>query len=126
MKGKKVTVSLAGRDVIVNTEAVKRYPTGNNPLNPNYVRLSQRDVYGNSRVMEIAATSKRISSSGMKIMISEDVEAYAVEEKWKSRSSKGEGIKVLWFKDADHGQMFETPASRKTLIEVIQRYCKVD
>jgi hypothetical protein len=46
------------------------------------------------------------------------------DDEWKTRAWRGNGIDVLWFKDLDHAQVFDKPATRRVLIDAIRTYCQ--
>lgn len=98
--GKQLTVSLGGRDLIVNTEAVGRYlvSSGGNIAGASDVRSGLE--HGESTCSSLTRDS------------------------WKRREWKGCGMEVLWFEHLDHGQVFEKSATRARLCEVVQKYCK--
>lgn len=124
---RRVTVSLGGRDLIVNTEAVGTYLA----LPPER-GLSNGDANGH--------TNGHASDSGILIDIEDHSEAeepdssqqagYVDEEsladiqEWKTRPWKGRGIDILWFKDLDHAQVFDKRATRRILISAIRSYCE--
>lgn len=113
LQGRRTTVSLSGRDLIVDTEAVGRYLTDQPKASAN--GYSDHDtVIVDSEEGEEAATT----SSG------ETATEDPLEEEWKSRSWQGTGIDVLWFRDLDHAQVFDAPSSRKKLIMAIRTYCE--
>lgn len=122
--GRKVTVSLGAKDLIVNTAAVGRYLSA--PLE-GFERTLVRDVAGSN--------GKSPSDDGILINIEEDnggvstvgerEEAATLdEEEWKNREWKGSGIEVLWFKDLDHAQVFDKPCTRRRIIQALRRYCE--
>lgn len=97
LEGRDVTVSLAGRDLIVNTEAVGRYlAEGSEDAD------DERDV-------EIMPD---VSEEG----------GLLLHEGWKHRPWRGKGIDILWFDDLDHAQVFDTPATRRPVLEAIRAY----
>ena len=75
-----MTVVLAGKDLIVNTEVVWAYLTG-------------------------ADKGSRETGSGK-------------EGVWKR-----DGLAVLWFRELDHGQVFDKKGMRGRLIDVVRRHC---
>ncbi|KFZ12024.1 hypothetical protein V501_04422 [Pseudogymnoascus sp. VKM F-4519 (FW-2642)] len=97
LEGRDVTVSLAGRDLIVNTEAVGRYlAEGSEDAD------DERDV-------EIMPD---VSEEG----------GLLLHEGWKHRPWRGKGIDVLWFDDLDHAQVFDSSATRRPVLEAIRAY----
>ena len=77
LAGRNVTVALAERDLIVDTDAVGRY-------------LAKEDDL--------------------------------VDDQWKYRAWKGKGLELLWFKEIDHAQVFDTREHRQMLINVVRTY----
>ncbi|KAH8594740.1 hypothetical protein B0O99DRAFT_545220 [Bisporella sp. PMI_857] len=134
---RKVSVSLGGRDLIVNTEAVGQYLS--EPISGYESRYIKPDDYTSSS--EGALIDLEDSTSLNPLLL--DIEEYTgpnpvvirhdgevsstdegeVEEEWKRRPWKGEGIDVLWFKDLDHAQVFDKKSTRRRLISCIRTYC---
>lgn len=102
--GRDVTVSLAGRDLIVNTEAVGRY-------------LAEGTGEG-EEVTEVDDLVRREHLTGC-----EEREELMGEE-WKNRPWRGKGIDILWFEDLDHAQIFDKPATRRPVVQAIRTYCE--
>jgi hypothetical protein len=121
--GRKVTVSLSGRDLIVDTEAVGRYlSTGARS------ELSSGSASGDDAdtLIDIEEYSD-LEGSGMRLRggeAAEDEEVDIDDEEWNSRAWRGTGIDILWFKDLDHAQVFDKPATRRRLIDAIRKYCE--
>lgn len=92
LEGRDVTVSLAGRDLIVNTEAVGRY---------------------------LAEGSE--DADGERDDVSEEGGLLA-QEGWKHRPWRGKGIDILWFDNLDHAQVFDTHATRRPVLEALWVY----
>lgn len=120
--GRKVTISLGGRDLIVNSEAVGQYWSA--PVS----------AYENSLLERHPANSP--VDEGILIDIEdeevEDVRARSVErdtnvqdsQEWKYREWTGSGSEVVWFDDLDHAQVFDRASTRLTIIEKIRTYCE--
>jgi hypothetical protein len=112
-----VTVSLSGKDLIVNTEAVGTYMSEKETsLTP------KKDSDGllpgiNSQHLENA-----IENDTAVEIDSEDVVGGLAP--WKSRSWKGTGTDILWFDNLDHAQVFDKPATRRPLVMAIRKYCE--
>lgn len=95
-EGKRVTASLAKRDLIVDTEKVGRY------LAQGQVRENGDAVHanGNGHVAKI--------------------------NDWKSRPWRGQGLDIVWWEELDHAQVFDKVETRKVLVDAIVAYCKQD
>jgi hypothetical protein len=52
-----------------------------------------------------------------------DDEGGLESDAWKQRPRKGKGIDVLWFENQDHGQVFDSLATRRPLLSAIKAYC---
>ncbi|EDN93609.1 hypothetical protein SS1G_09476 [Sclerotinia sclerotiorum 1980 UF-70] len=142
-EGRKVTASLAGRDLIVDTEAVGRYlccgslsgkstpslRAGNGNVNgivkgtsnlntAPLIEIDESEVSGEERI------------AGVNVIGSEDNQGVHDEvdmvddEEWKYRDWKGVGTEVLWFGTLDHAQVFDKMGTRKRIIDVVRRYCE--
>lgn len=121
--GRKLTVSLGGRDLIVNTEAVGRYlSTGaGSELSSGSSSGDDADTLID---MEEYGDGER---GGMRLRGGEgagDDESDIDDKEWKHRPWKGTGIDILWFKDLDHAQVFDKASTRKRLIDAIRVYCE--
>ena len=99
--GMRITVSLASRDLIVDTDAVARYLLHDEVPDPS--------VKGNGDVH-------------MKLETRGDA---AVDQAWKTKPWKGRGLDVLWCEDLDHAQVFDNPPARARLVAVLDEYTKV-
>jgi hypothetical protein len=42
---------------------------------------------------------------------------------WKHGVWKGDGLDVRWFRELDHGQVFDKERTRGRLVGVVRRYC---
>ena len=119
MGGRKVTVSLGGRDLIVNTEAVGKYLSNISSKS----ELPNGCGSGNeSGVLIDLDDNKDRNETKTKLCGGEAADRF--DEEWKSRRWQGTGIDVLWFKDCDHAQVFDKPVTRKILIDTIHAYCE--
>ncbi|KFY16295.1 hypothetical protein V492_01442 [Pseudogymnoascus sp. VKM F-4246] len=96
LEGRDVTVSLAGRDLIVNTQAVGQYLADGS---------EDADEEGDEEVPEM----------------SEDGDLL-VQEGWKHRTWRGKGLDILWFDNLDHAQVFDTPTTRRPVLKAIRAY----
>ena len=123
--GRRVTVSLSGRDLIVDTEAVGRYlSTGTGSEFPSG-SASGDDADTLIDTGEYSDTEE----NGMRLRGGEgggegDEEFDIDEEEWKFRPWRGTGIDILWFKDLDHAQVFDKASTRRRLISAIRAYCE--
>lgn len=98
--GKRLTVSLGGKDLIVKTEAVRSYLTSSG------ANQARRCGVGGNHEDEGCVSS------------------YPSEDSWERRIRNGNGLEVLWFEQLDHGQAFDKIAARARLVKVAQDYCK--
>ncbi|TVY55684.1 hypothetical protein LCER1_G002760 [Lachnellula cervina] len=116
--GRKTTVSLGGKDLIVNTEAVGRYLSDQpKSVLANGYSDQDPDLIDVNKTADEDAT---VRMRGGEIIGDEDLE----EEEWKTRPWRGSGIDVFWFKDLDHAQIFDKPSSRRRVISAIRAYCE--
>ena len=99
--GRRVTVSLGGRDLIVNTEAVGRHLADSATVEAEWTCIGSEHVNGKGA----CAMRKRAS--------------------WKDKEWKGHGLEVLWFDHLDHAQVFDTKATRARLVKVVRKYCEI-
>lgn len=125
---RKVTVSLGGRDLIVNTEAVGRYLTSNKPVKKHGSENGFMTGNGHDAVLidlesDDAAKPEMRMRGGEGTKLDGSDEGDEGDEEWKYRPWKGKGIDVLWFKDLDHAQVFDKASTRRELINAIHQYC---
>ncbi|KAF2170933.1 hypothetical protein M409DRAFT_63953 [Zasmidium cellare ATCC 36951] len=97
--GMRVSVSLSGRDLIVNTEAVANY------------------------LMRGIVASANVPPDGEEPGHSSKEADNADRKAWQDRPWTGDGLEVLWFDSTDHGQVFEQRQKRVKLLEVVKTYC---
>ncbi|PVH88146.1 hypothetical protein DL98DRAFT_479348 [Cadophora sp. DSE1049] len=127
MKGRRLTVSLGGKDLIVNTEAVGRYLSeekkvtnghGNGNGNGNVKATGVLvDFEGRDDTEQSGTTEDETDHES-------EHEEDIVTEEWKSRPWEGTGVDVLWFKNLDHAQVFDKAATRRRVIDAITTYSK--
>lgn len=99
--GMRFTVSLASRDLIVDTSAVARYLLKDDVPDPV--------VKANGHLhMELETRGQ-----GQK------------DESWKTRPWRGSGVDVLWSEGLDHAQVFDDKMGRERLVAVVKEYTKV-
>lgn len=120
MEGRNLTVSLAGKDLIVDTKAVRQYLTsGDLSRSPSLVSSCS------STLVDVDSThgcQVDSSSSPNEMRIAADDETAMIEDnQWK-----GIGIDTLWFENLDHAQVFDTQATRQLLVKAIRKYCAQD
>lgn len=96
--GMRITVSLASRDLIVDTSAVARYLLHDEVPDPVLTANGERPMK--------LETSGR---SSLKV------------PRWS-----GQGLDVLWCEDLDHAQVFDDEPGRQRLVGVFDEYTKID
>jgi len=102
-EGRDVTVVLSGRDLIVDTEAVRRYLTTPSSKVPRAI--------SNATCMEKKEEKARDPKIG-----TEDTGA------WTGGRRKGSGLEVLWFEHLDHAQVFDFEKTRRSVVKAIASY----
>ncbi|KAK5123816.1 hypothetical protein LTR85_002452 [Meristemomyces frigidus] len=108
-KGMRMTVSLASRDLIVDTQAVGAYLAKHEVPDPVIVK----DGANGQKHMELGTHEKKKGKDG-------EVEV----EEWKQRTFTGKGLEVLWWDDFDHAQVFDSGETRGKLVDVLVEYSK--
>ncbi|KAH8809303.1 hypothetical protein F5884DRAFT_822345 [Xylogone sp. PMI_703] len=103
LEGRRITVVLSGKDLIVNTKAVKGYLTTTYSegflANGNAVRTANRE--GTARIVKSGA---------------EDA------GEWITGPRTGSGLEVLWFEHLDHAQVFDFEKTRRSVVETVRLY----
>jgi pimeloyl-ACP methyl ester carboxylesterase len=102
-QGRDVTVVLSGRDLIVDTEAVRRYLTTSFPE-------------GGKLNGEVVSTTNSNGKTQTTKISNKDIGAWA-NGRWM-RS----GLEVLWFEHLDHAQVFDCEETRRPIVEAIESY----
>jgi pimeloyl-ACP methyl ester carboxylesterase len=102
-EGRDVTVVLSGRDLIVDTKAVRRYLTDSlsGGAIPNMAEVCMTN---GDRKASITKTGKE--DTGV----------------WAGGQWTGSGLEVLWFEHLDHGQVFEFETTRRAVVKAIGAY----
>ena len=102
-EGRDVTVVLSGRDLIVDTEAVRRY-------------LTTSFTEGAMPNGEAVYTANWDKKAGTTKIGKKDIRA------WTSGRSMRSGLEVLWFEHLDHAQVFDCEETRRPIVEAIESY----
>ena len=148
---RRVTCSLAQRDLIVNTEAVGRYLASSDYGSTNHANKndacngfmeSKGNDYGESDGNDhVKSNSNAYAESNGFAMTNRHIHkrhdtvanGYAKAHKkeddylptagdWKSRPWRGQGLEILWQNGLDHAQVFDSANRRKGLISAIKTY----
>ncbi len=134
-----ITVSLAEKDLIVDTEAVGEYLASHN----DEMALQRK---GSTNDMANGFTSEKLISqhaqgSGLDEKSIGDASGGTARPRfsavvakspspcqiqtcveWRDRKWVGEGLDLIWYRRLDHAQVFDEARSRKPLVEAIERY----
>lgn len=102
---RRVTVSLAGRDLIVDTEAVGRYLAADSSTRNSDDETDVEDDHSDQNVG--------------------DERALLAGEGWKHMHWRGEGLETIWFEHLDHAQVFDKAITRARLVHVLRTYSDV-
>lgn len=113
LEGRKVTASLSGKDLIVDTVAVGRY-LSDQPKMATSLYRDDPELVSVDEGNDNSTVRQRSGGTSPAVELN--------DEEWQSRPWKGTAIDVLWFKDLDHAQAFDSKSSRRRLIEVIRAY----
>lgn len=100
-RGMRITVSLASRDLIVDTSAVAQYLLNDDVPDPV------------------------VTANGQLHMKLETHGSDAEDEAWKTKPLRGCGLDVLWCEDLDHAQVFDDKVARARLVGVVAEYTKI-
>ena len=111
--GRKVSVALSGRDLIVDTRAVGRY-LGEEEGGYERFLMAEEGEEG--------ARGKNSRSGGAEDDAGRRVAPAYHEDAWMERGWKGEGLDVLWFPRCDHASVFERKADYGRLVQVLRAY----
>ncbi|KAK0269072.1 hypothetical protein LTS00_017388 [Friedmanniomyces endolithicus] len=108
LEGRRLTVSLAERDLIVNTDAVKRYLAGDSSEQCEADGYSD-DIPSDTHPEE-SLLNASVSSSSRVL--------------WRAKPWSGKGLDVIWHQGTDHAQVFESRDIYGRLVEIIREYCR--
>lgn len=100
---RRVTVVLGGKDLIVDTQTVRRYLMGG---------------YGRTKGGLDADDRKKACLNADDMS---GKEGGKDEGLWKGNSNN---LDVLWYPQLDHAQVFDKKRTRKQLVDVTRRYCQ--
>lgn len=132
-----VTVSLAERDLIVNTKAVGEYlATHNEEAAARKKESANGFANGNIHEKVVSENGNGFAtlhqrSNGCAKGAFEALSAKTADSRspngqdsagWKDRIWVGEGVDILWFRTLDHGQVFDKVKTRRPLVEAITEY----
>ncbi|KAI9666887.1 MAG: hypothetical protein M1831_001392 [Alyxoria varia] len=102
-QGRDVTVLLSGKDIIVDTRAVRCYLTAS----------SQEKPTAKGKAMETTTDAEKTNVTEIF-----DEEAGDLED----RPWSGSGLELLWFENLEHGHVFNSRRTRKPLLKAIDVY----
>jgi pimeloyl-ACP methyl ester carboxylesterase len=122
--GRKITISLGGKDLIVNSEAVGRYWSA--PVE-GYEKVVMLKDDGKSPADDeiLIDVDDASETEGLRLRgRTECKENPEDQESWKFREWKGSGLETVWFKDIDHAQVFHEASMRHQVIRAIRKYCE--
>ena len=102
LAGRKVTVVLAGKDLIVDTKSVGRY-LGEEEEGYERFLMTEDDRDG----MNGSAEAGRRTTP---------------EDAWMEKGWRGEGLDILWFPRCDHASVFEREATYGRLVRALRAY----
>ena len=123
-----VTVSLAGRDLIVNTEAAGTYlaTKESKPSRALFANNELADQFSRETLNEHDASDQDPCTNGMVTGRKHDQHGEDSgndgSKNWKQRPWVGSGLDILWFPTLDHAQVFDKAKTRSNLIHAIKSY----
>lgn len=124
LENRNITVSLCGRDLIVDTESVGRY------LSTGYTDECKTpdsdNDYGHSEEKKLLTyrNTPPVGNNIQRDRIKGRAQMELINDEWKFRSWRGTGIDILWFGNLDHAQAFDKYSTRRSLLNVIRSYCR--
>lgn len=101
--GRDVTVVLSGKDLIVDTEAVRRY----------LIASSSEEPVANDG-------APRVMNEDEKVTFTKTVRDYTGA--WKDSPWTGSGLELLCFEHLDHAQVFDFEKTRRTVVKAVEFY----
>lgn len=120
--GRKITISLGGRDIIVNSEAVRRYWSA--PVKGYEKTLMPKDYANGSVENAILVDLDEVGGSEELRTNEEAVMNHGDGDELEYEVWRGSGTEVVWFDDLDHAQVFDNTSTRQNVIRKIQKYCE--
>ena len=123
-EGRKITVSLAGRDLIVNSEAVRRYLTsGSLSCNTSTASSTTLIALEATHNDQGGPTTDQTNKAVVKVDEATDEAAKEAAATWNDGAWKGKGLDIIWFDSLDHAQVFDSHVTRRPLVRAIRAYC---
>lgn len=135
-----ITVSLAERDLIVNTKAVGSYLATHNgeamPTITDFAKLPANGSILKNVVSEHESESASLShrpNGHIRVSAHGDLHSKttgdlphtrhrSLSTGWTDRTWLGRGVDLVWFRNLDHAQVFDKPHTRKPLVDAIYEY----
>lgn len=127
LEGKRCTVSLSGRDLIVDTAAVRRYLTDGSGRKGRDRAADGIEASGRTNEQQHVTSSSLANgnSESERPVTYRDNPDSCISSTWISRSHRRTGLDVLWHPDLDHAQVFDHVQTRRPLVEAVLSYsCK--
>lgn len=84
--------------------------------------LWKEDLQGHRATVVLAGKDAIVDTKVIGAYLSGNNDWILKSEGWEERVSKGNGLDVLWFRDLDHGQVFDRPDTRKKLVDIVRLY----
>ncbi|KXL48727.1 hypothetical protein M433DRAFT_398058 [Acidomyces richmondensis BFW] len=111
-RGLRMTVSLARRDLIVDTAAVGTYLTEGGIPDPVMVK---DDNHGDGYHMELDVQRKNKNNRNRS----------EKQDDWRKRLWTGKkGLEIIWWDELDHAQVFNAESTRRKLVDVVVEYVR--
>jgi hypothetical protein len=124
IEGRNVTVSLAGKDLIVNSEAVRMYLTsGNLSCNKSEASSTTLIALEATRDDQAESITGQTKEAVVEVDTATDEATKEAAATWKDDTWKGKGVDILWFDSLDHAQVFNRRVTRRPLVRAIRAYC---
>ncbi|ERF69032.1 hypothetical protein EPUS_08382 [Endocarpon pusillum Z07020] len=133
-----ITVSLAERDLIVNTKAVRNYLATYDEETAARKEGSASDTTSGDIHMEVISengvgsttlhprsngnANTDISGPPSSKTVDKNVSNGRLRVGWQDRKWRGKGVDLIWFRTLDHAQLFDKAETRKPLVEAIYQY----
>lgn len=84
--------------------------------------LWKSDIKDRRTTVVISGKDLIVDTEAVGRYLAADDSGTVIDEHWKDRTWKGNGLDILWFNDLDHAQVFDSKANCDILVNVVRGY----
>lgn len=84
--------------------------------------LWKEDLQGHKTTVVLAGKDAIVDTGTVAAYLTGEEDWISKAAGWEENVSKRDGgLDVVWFRDLDHGQVFDRPETRRKLVEIVRR-----